>query len=173
MAVRIFLSESRFLGEVLLEMICWNPFLWMLMTMIGADSTISSFSWKMCEKPHSRQYRSLLLSIEAMRIRASSGTASLESGMGVSVVKMHVAVALCIRLQCGGGVTVSTTMFARRLKSSELRFVSLFLHSAIRARLVFSSQGPAEVWVLEVSCSSIAQIPLSCRESVIISMMKV
>ena len=153
MVVRILLfSESRFLGECLLGMVCWNPFLWALIIKIGADSTISSFSWKMCEKPQSRQNLSLLLSIEAMQIKASRGTASLESGMGVSVVKMHVALALCMRLQCGGGVTVSTTMFASRLKSSELRFVSLFLHSAIRARLVFSSQGPTEVWVLEVSC---------------------
>ena len=124
-------------------------------------------------KPHSEQKRSLLLSVELMRIRDSSGTVSLESGMGDSVVKMHVAVTLCGRLQCGGGVTVRTTMLASRLKKSELRFLSFSRHSAMRARLVFSSQGPTEVWVLEVSCLSIAQIPLSCRESIIISMKKV
>ena len=93
--------------------------------------------------------------------------------MGESMVKTHVAVTLCGRLHCGGGVTVETTMFARRLKNSELRFAILSLHSAMRVRLVFSSHGPTEEWVLEVSCLSIAQIPLSCRESVIISMKKV
>ena len=90
--------------------------------------------------------------------------------MGESVVKAHLAVTLCVCLQCGGGVTVRTMMLARRLRRSELRFVIVALHSAMRACLVSSSHGPTEVWVLEVSCLSTSRIPLSSRELLMISM---